>query len=417
MKADASPAATAVQSRVALAFSSVAHSYAHILMLLYPTVVLGLSPVFDMPYGDLVMLAVAGNILFGAAALPAGWLGDRWSAVGMMVIFFLGTGAVGILTGLARTPLELALGLAAIGLFAAIYHPVGIAWLVRTSPRRGKALGWNGVFGSIGTAAAAVIAGTLTEWFGWRAAFVVPGAVCLATGLAFVLAIRRGLVVAGQDLHAAEKPVPRGDMVRVFWVMSVTMLVTGLLWQVTQWAMPKLFVERMPSLTGGGIAVAGGLVSVVFLIGAISTLVGGWLADRFRLRSVYVAGYWTQVPAMLGLALIAGPALLPFAIAAVFVSGINAPAENALLARYSPKRWQATAFGAKFVLSLGVAAASTALVGIVHKATGSFTLLFLGIAAVSFVAGLLASRLPREAGLGPRAAAAPAPAPAPAAAE
>jgi len=47
---------------------------------LYPTVVLALEPVFAMPYGELLLLAVAGNVLFGAMALPAGWLGDRWSA-------------------------------------------------------------------------------------------------------------------------------------------------------------------------------------------------------------------------------------------------------------------------------------------------------------------------------------------------
>ncbi|MSP81811.1 MAG: MFS transporter [Alphaproteobacteria bacterium] len=399
---------TRLQSRVALAFSSVGHSYAHIAMLLFPTVVLGLEPVFHMPYGDLVLLAVTGNILFGAAALPAGWLGDRWSAVGMMGVFFFGTGGAAVVTGFARTPLEIGLGLAGIGLFASIYHPVGIAWLVRTSAKRGRALGFNGLFGSIGTAAAAVIAGTLTEWYGWRSAFIVPGITLLLVGAAFVVAIRLGWIVEGRDLHADEAPPPRDDMVRVFWVLSFTMLVTGLLWQVTQWAMPKLFVERMPTLTGGGVAMAGGLVSLVFLVSAVSTVVGGYLADRFRLRSIYILGYWAQVPAMLGLGLIVGPALLPFAALAVFVSGINAPAENALLARYSPKRWQATAFGAKFVLSLGVAAGSTALVGIVHNATGSFTLLFLGIAAVSCLAGLLARHLPRGAGLGQRAAVVPA---------
>ena len=50
-----------------------------------------------------------------------------------------------VATGFARTPLELALGMAGTGLFASIYHPVGIAWLVRNAKNRGKALGINGV--------------------------------------------------------------------------------------------------------------------------------------------------------------------------------------------------------------------------------------------------------------------------------
>src|SRR5882724_7222018 len=115
---------------LALVFSSVGHFFAHLLTLLYPTVVLVLEGSWDMSYGDLLSLSLAGFVLFGLGALPAGWLGDRWNAEHMMVIFFVGTGGAAIATGLTRGPVELALGLAAIGLFGSIYHPLGTAWLV-----------------------------------------------------------------------------------------------------------------------------------------------------------------------------------------------------------------------------------------------------------------------------------------------
>ena len=105
-------------SALAQGFSNVGHSYSHILTILYPTVVLGLEHEWGMSYGELIALMLAGQILFGAAALPAGWLGDRWSAVGMMVLFFVGTGTAAVLTGLARNAFELAVGLALIGTFA-----------------------------------------------------------------------------------------------------------------------------------------------------------------------------------------------------------------------------------------------------------------------------------------------------------
>ena len=75
-----------------LTFASVGHAYAHLFMVLYPTVVLGLEREFDMTYGELIALALGGYILFGVAALPAGWLGDRWSARGMMATMFFGLG-------------------------------------------------------------------------------------------------------------------------------------------------------------------------------------------------------------------------------------------------------------------------------------------------------------------------------------
>jgi len=67
---------------LALGFSSAGHFFAHLLMLLYPTVVLALEGRWGMSYGDLLSLSLGGFVLFGLGALPAGWLGDRWSDEG-----------------------------------------------------------------------------------------------------------------------------------------------------------------------------------------------------------------------------------------------------------------------------------------------------------------------------------------------
>ena len=85
------------------------------------------------------------------------------------------------------------------------------------------------------------------------------------------------------------------------------------------------------------------------------------------------------------------------------------PAENALLVRYTPGRWRATAFGAKFVLVLGVAALGVPLVAFVYDRTGGFASLLAILAGLAAVTAAAAVFLPREE----RAtAAAPAPAPA-----
>src|SRR5919197_5511619 len=104
-------------ARLAVLFSSVGHLFSHLLMLLYPTVVLALEGRFGLTYGELLSLSTLGYVLFGIGALPAGWIGDRWNAERMMVIFFIGTGAASILTGLADGAAGLLVGLALIGLF------------------------------------------------------------------------------------------------------------------------------------------------------------------------------------------------------------------------------------------------------------------------------------------------------------
>src|ERR1700758_4252742 len=200
---------------LALIFSSVGHFFAHLLMLLYPTIVLVLEGQWGLSYGDLLSLSLGGFVLFGLGALPAGWLGDRWSAEGMMVIFFVGTGGSAIATGLTDRPVTLALGLAAIRLFGSIYHPVGTAWLVRNARNRGRTLGVNGIAGSIGLAAAAFVAGALTQTIGWRAAFIIPGALCATTGAVLLCFMRGGVAVAAAD-RRPEPEASRNDVIRTF---------------------------------------------------------------------------------------------------------------------------------------------------------------------------------------------------------
>jgi len=141
---------TGSSPRLAVFFANAGHTLTHLLMLLYPTVVLALEGRFGLSYGELMLLALPGTILYGAGALPAGWLGDRWSAEHMMVLFYLGSGAAALATGLATGPIGIAVGLGFLGLFGSIYYPVGIAWLVRNAENRGKVLGWNGIFGTVG---------------------------------------------------------------------------------------------------------------------------------------------------------------------------------------------------------------------------------------------------------------------------
>lgn len=382
-------------ARLALGFSCVGHSFAHLLMLLYPTVVLSLEPAWNRPFEELIGLMLVGQVLFGVGAVPAGWLGDRWSVPGMMTVFFLGTGAAAIATGFADGPLALATGLAAIGLFASIYHPVGIAWVTRSPIGRGRALGINGIFGSAGTAGGAVVAGGLATAFGWQWAFIVPGALCVAVGLALALAIALGWVGdSPRGARAAPSESSRGDMLRGGMVLLVTIGCSGLIYQATSFAMPKLFEQRLDGVVSTAAAV-GALVSAVYLVSAGAQVLGGWLADRYDLRRVYFACWLLQIPVLALAVIAAGPALLPVATLMVLVNTAAVPAENSLFARYTPPAWRGTAFGVKFLISLGVAAVSVPLVGEMYRAFQEFGPLLATLAAAAGIGTAVALLLPQ----------------------
>lgn len=391
-----SPGPNVGSERLALAFSNVGHSFSHLFMLLYPTVVLGLEHEFDMSYGELLALMTVGNILFGVGALPAGWLGDRWSMRAMMVVFFIGLGGASVLTGFTSSALGLAVGLASIGLFASIYHPVGMAWLVRNAVNRGKVLGINGIFGSMGVAGAGLTAGVLTDLISWRAAFIVPGIIAIAAGLALFVCVRNGRIV---ERKTDVKPAPgtsRHSMVRAFLVLSVTMLCAGLIFQAMSSALPKVFAARLPQLTGGTALAAGGLVSLVYLFAAAAQLLGGYLADRYSARSVYIWAYVVQMPLLFIAASLMGLPLFFAVSLAVFLNTTAVPVENVLLAHYSPSRWRGTAFGAKFVLALGVGALAVPMVAVIHEVTGDFWWLFVILSILALLIVLAATLLPSE---------------------
>ncbi len=82
-------------------------------------------------------------------------------------------------------------------------------WLIKHSRSHGRALGINGVFGSAGTAVAALAAGGLADLWGWRATFIAPGVICLATGVVFILAMRLGFIIEGES-EAAQAAAATG---------------------------------------------------------------------------------------------------------------------------------------------------------------------------------------------------------------
>lgn len=385
---------SATSGRLSLMFANVAHSYSHIFMLLYPTVVLALDRVFSLSYGELIGLAFPGFVLFGVGALPAGWLGDRWSQSGMIAVFFIGTGVAAVATGFAATPWQIGLGLAAIGLFASIYHPVGTAWLVRNAVNRGKALGVNGMFGGIGVASAAFIAGALTDMASWRIAFILPGVVSVATGVAFVALIRKGLVVEASADRAPTPEPPRADRIRAIAVLAITILCGGMIFQSLSVALPKVFDLRLGTITQGTVIGAGGMVSLVYLCGSLAQVIGGHLADRYPLKLVYMTAYVALVPVLFLATLTSELPLLLAAMAMVMLNVGSLPAENSLMALYAPARWRGTAFGAKFAVSLGISALGVPLVAVVYEYSGGFAWLFIILGLFAAVVVAVAALLP-----------------------
>ena len=379
---------------LAIAFSNLGHVYTHMFTILYASAVLYLPSVFGLGYGELLELASLGLVLFGVGALPAGWLGDRWSQVGMMVIFFFGLGAGSLVTGLAPGTGTLFLGLCLLGLFASIYHPVGIAWLVACARKRGITLGINSVFGGVGSAAAPIFVGVMIDYFSWRAAFVIPGVVSLLTGAALWLAWRRGTVSDVRSERTPPAKPGRGAIRRVFIVLTLTMACNGFIYTGLTHTMPKVFETGLEPLIAGSYTEIGLYVGGVIALASACSVIGGWLADRYSARAIYVSCWLAMVIPIFVLTSTAGMLLLAVAALAMAFNAGFAAAENMLVAHYTPFRWRSLAYGAKFVLALGIGGLTVSLAGRTYEATGSFDLLYVLFTGATLAAALGAMMLP-----------------------
>ena len=370
-------------------FINLGHFLDHLAMLVFPTVVIALAREWDRPYSELLPLTIGGFVAFGAFALPAGWLADHWSRYRMLVLFFIGVGAALFLTGFATSPWQIGLGLTVIGVFAAIYHPVGIAMLVAAPVKLGSALGWNGLWGNLGLAAAALIAGALMDLFGWRAAFFVPGALCIAAGIAFVI-----LVPDPGPVKKASKSlglhIDRRTMARIFTILLMATACGGVIFNSTTVAMPKVFDERLRELTQSSFGV-GALVAVVYTLAAFAQLAMGALIDRFEMRRLMIGVALIQIPLLAVAANLSGWAMLAAALAMMLAIFGQIPLNDAIVGKYVADEYRARVLAVRYVVSLGVAAVAVPLIALLHRTEGGFRNVFLVLAALA--AGMLAASL------------------------
>ena len=174
------------RNQIEFLFLNIGHFLDHLFLLVFATAAaLILTREWGMGYAELIPYATPGFIAFAACSIPAGWIADKWSREGMMIIFFIGIGLSSIATAATDTPLQMALGLFCIGVFAAIYHPVGLAMVVHGREKTGVPLAINGIFGNLGVASAALATGFLIDNIDWRSAFYIPGIISVLIGLTY----------------------------------------------------------------------------------------------------------------------------------------------------------------------------------------------------------------------------------------
>ena len=380
-------------------FLNVGHFLDHYFVLIFATVAaLRLTNEWGMSYAELIPYATPAFVAFGLCAIPAGWLADKWSREGMMVIFFVGIGASSVFTSLADSPMEIALSLTLIGVFAAIYHPVGLAMVVQGRKKLGVPLAVNGVFGNMGVACAALVTGYLIDTVGWRNAFVIPGVISVILG-ALYLAFES----AGRKLESAEEAtgnkidqaaaVSKNRLIRVFAVIIITSVLGSVIFQSTTFSLPKVIDERLSDLAGTATLV-GWYTFLVFSVAAFAQLLVGYLVDNHSVRTVLAWVAVLQTVFFATMIQLTGLAALIVAIAFMFVVFGEIPIGDVLVGRIARSEWRSRAYSLTYIIYFLVSASALPLIAWIHGSWG-FGVLFGMLAVLAFLIFITALFLPR----------------------
>ena len=371
-----------------ISFLNLAHGLDHFVLLIYPTVVIGLELIYNRPYSELIALSSTTFVAFGIFSLPAGWLADRWSRRNMMAAFYFGCGVSLIAIALAPSLLVLSIAMFMLGVFAAIYHPVGMAMLIEASGANGRTLAFNGVCGNLGVSLAAGISGALAYWVHWRAAFFAPALVLLASGAVYVWLTPDDRHRTNKRVSKAAVPLTAKVMAMLFGLFLLIAFSAGLVFNVLTIALPKIVDEGMTKDVS--LVTIGSIATLVLVCGAVAQLAVGRLVEKISAPNLFIAvtafGFAGNLWATYATGI---PLLIALAVAVAAIYG-QVTVNDIILARYTADAWRGRVYAVRYFTLFISAGIAIAMIALLHK-TGGFSLV-LGansiVALIMFLATL-----------------------------
>ncbi|MCF8034753.1 MAG: MFS transporter [Desulfarculaceae bacterium] len=378
------------EERRILAVTCFGHFLSHYNMLVFPSVVLPLAALLNLPLAAVLGLSLWQYLLFGLTALPWGLACDRFGAKPLLMTFFLGAGLCGLAAAaVVDDPLLLSLSLAGVGLFSGCYHPAGLGLVARGVKRIARGMAFNGIFGNLGLGASPLITGLVVWLWGPRAGFVALGVLNLAGfGLMAALRVDEPVRAQGDSARSAK------GLVGPFVILLTAMMLGGITYRGLTVSLPTYLEINAPDLlvwfqAVGGAGISGNLMATlitafIFTVGAAGQYFGGWVGERVDPRWGYLTFHAISIPAVFFMAWAANLPLVVLAMIYVFFLLGMQPMENTLVSRLSPPAFQHTAYGTKFVLTFGVGAFAVKAAGWVEIAWG-LGAIYLGIGCVTLV--------------------------------
>ena len=381
--------------KIATLLLNLGHALDHLFLLIFATAVSAIASEFGVGrWEDMMPYTVGAFVMFGLGSIPAGRLGDLWGRRQMMLVFFFGMGLSAIGVALTQTPLQMGIALTVLGVFSAIYHPVGIPMLVQKAERPGLAIGVNGLAGNLGIAMAALSTGFLVAWQGWRMAFIVPGVVSILCGILFAWSAPKETSAPAKKKSTVVQ-LPKHLAWRTFVVMVATSTTSSLLFNITTNGNTQLLAERLDGLVNDPTRL-GMLLAMIYAVASLAQLVVGRLLDWLPVKPLFFGVLFLQIVSFALASQTTGWVWYVAAIGYMVMVFAAIPFSDTMVVRYIDDAMRSRVSGTRIAISFGISSLAVYSLGPFVKASG-FTQLMVAASCVAALGALIVLFLPNEA--------------------
>ena len=343
-------------------YINIGHFLDHFMMLIFAKAAFDAGRHFGLSYDEIIIYGTLGLFLFGAAAPLAGWLADKYSRSLIIIIYPFGVSLGAFLCFLSSSPIMLGFSIGVIGFFAAIFHPVGIAMLIRDSNKVGIRLGVNGVWGNMGVAAAPVLTGFIILNSNWQLSFLVPSIICLIFGIAQLRGFKEIDIKQEKTKQKTSNGLVEGWKI-VLLSLTMTTLAGGFIFGSLTFLIPRIFEVNLSGISVD-IAITGLLAGIVYAIASLSQVGVGYLIDRYSPKIILGFVGIGQFFLIYLSSLYIDYALFFVMLMAMFFVFGQVPITDAILVRYVDDQWRARILSVKFLINLCAGASVLPLVSL-----------------------------------------------------
>lgn len=397
---------------------SCAHALVHLLEQSIASAELEISADFQLTLEQSGYLGTALRLPYGLGAFFAGLLAAKFGEKRILVLYLFGAAIVCVSFMLSNTPTLVYGQLLALGSFASMYHPAGLALLANetTPAERSRALGMHGVFGSLGIATAPFLAAMMLTWRpgDWKGYYLLLGLLSGTLAVLVWLLLKptdqrtfgTNNTTTGANSDGTANSSDNSSVAAVdntpfqFWPYALLVAGTalsGMVYGGVLHFLPRylkesgalVWVEQATGQTIPEAALGNYAAALALICGAFGQWMAGRMAKPHSLPLLLAFVYAANIPFLVWMTFAGGWQRLLAACCWAFVHFMNQPLYNSLLPEFLPRSRRSVGFGISNMAGFGVGAIGPPLVAKFGTQFSDYTISYSALAVLILIAAIL----------------------------